>query len=131
MRGFRAGPQSSGQGFRLGHVLDLRRWALGVLAGVPPHPAPCGDAACWEVFLRAERCGHPLRQALARGGVALPAAADEVLRARAREELKRLLSAAAQIRLLQQVSRATGRRVAVLKGGVLAVDTARGVDVAD
>lgn len=131
MRGFRAGPDAAGHGFRLGDVLDLRRWALGVLAGAPPHPAPCGGAACWEVFLRAERCGHPLRQALARAGVALPAGADEVLRARAREELKRLLSAAAQIRLLQQVSRATGRRLVVLKGGVLAVDTARGVDVAD
>lgn len=120
-------------GFRLGEALALRAWALGTLAGaaVVPPPPPPATARSWMVFLHTERCAHPLLQALNRAGIELPADAAGVLRTYADAELKRIMSVAAQLRALQAVARDTGWSVVVMKGGVLAPDAARAVDVLD
>ncbi|HEU4557197.1 MAG TPA: nucleotidyltransferase family protein [Longimicrobium sp.] len=119
------------RGFRLGEALALRGWALRLLAGAAAMPPPEAGAGSWAVFAHTERCAHPLLQALARARIALPVPAERVLRAYADTELKRILSAAAQLHALRGVARETGWTVVVMKGGVLATTPARAVDVLD
>lgn len=127
-----SGPDAAaGGGFRLADALALRGWALRTLAGEAAGAPPPSSAATWEVFLRAERCAHPLAQALARSGAAPPPGPARVLRRFAIGELQRLMSAAAQLRTLGGIVAERGWRVVVLKGGVLALEPRLAVDVSD
>ncbi|HYR11858.1 MAG TPA: nucleotidyltransferase family protein, partial [Longimicrobium sp.] len=107
-------------------ALSLRPWALGVLAaggpgegdgaaGAPPPDAP--DEA-WTVFLRVERCALPLRARVLARGTELPPAAAAALARRAEVELRRALSARAQLVTLSRILSPRGASALVLKGGV-------------
>lgn len=108
----------------------LRAWALHVLAGASPpgriaaRAAGCSPAG-WDRFLRVERCGLPLHAA---ASALLPARGREVLDLRRTAELKRVLSARAQLLWLGRAAHARGWPVAVLKGGA---DIASGGDPLD
>jgi len=119
------------RGFRLAQALALRAWALRLLSGQAAGAPPASSAGSWEAFLLAERCAHPLAQAVARAGVELPPHAAQALHRRAEVEVMRILSAAAQIHTVRAAAAAEGWRVVVMKGGVLVPDPARAVDVAD
>jgi hypothetical protein len=96
-------------------ALRLRDWALEVLASRDdPQPSPVASPEAWEVFLRTERCALPLVGRAGRGG------AHEVLRRLATEEMTRVLSARAQLRVLDRIAAAGGWAPILLKGGVSA-----------
>ena len=114
-------------------ALGLRAWALRLFArgragaGAPP-PA---DARAWERFLRAERCALPVRARLGAEEDALAPDARAVLEARATAELKRALSARAQLRALGALAAERGVPALVMKGGVEAAAGGELTDIAD
>lgn len=114
-------------------ALVLRAWALHVLAGAPPprriaaRAAGCSPAA-WERFLRVERCGLPVHAA---ASARVPPQGREVLDLRRTAELKRVLSARAQLLWLGRAALAGGWTVAVLKGGAEIAAGGDPLDLAD
>lgn len=109
-------------------ALRVRGWALGVLAGAGDAAPPAASAEGWRAFLAAEGCALPLRARLA---APLPAPAGEVLDAAAAAELRRVLSARGQLRLLGRMAERRGWRLVVLKGGAHAHDDRAAVDLVD
>lgn len=81
------------------------------------------------MFLETERCALPLLERV-RGGVTLEGAPREALERMATAELKRVLAARAQLRLLDRMAGRLDATVVVLKGGV-AVGDALPLDVMD
>lgn len=104
-------------------ALRLRRWALAVLRD-PGSPAaaevPPARAVAWRAFLQVERCAIDLHGRLAAGSLSgrLGDDARALLDAFRLHELKRALSARAQLAQLAETARREGCRVVVLKGGV-------------
>lgn len=107
-------------------ALELRRWALRLLAGLAGDP-PAASARAWEALVRGERCALPLRSR----GRAFPAEARAVLDRCATAELQRFLSAQAQTRLLGTLLRERGWPGVVLKGAAHAVEGGEPLDVGD
>ncbi|HEU5467506.1 MAG TPA: nucleotidyltransferase family protein [Gemmatimonadales bacterium] len=108
---------------RVVDALRLRTWAIRVLsAGWQPPPDVPVDA--WKLFLKAERCAVAL-STRAEGD------APPVLHAVATIELQRILSARAQLEELGRRVHALGERIMVLKGGLMALGSASGVDLMD
>lgn len=99
-------------------ALPLRGWALGVLAGGAAGPPPDAPRAAWRAFLAVERCALPLRARLPARRALLPPEAAAVLEAQADVELRRALSARAQLITLGRIALARGTAAIVLKGGV-------------
>jgi hypothetical protein len=113
-------------------ALALRAWGLHLLAGVAPPPAVAARAfaaspPAWDRFLRVERCAAPLHAA----ADAIPAAAGEVLERHRDAEVKRFLSARAQLLWLGRAVRERGWPVVVLKGGAEAAAGGATLDLAD
>lgn len=114
-------------------ALALRAWALHVLAGAAPpgriaaRAAGCSPAG-WDRFLRVERCGLPLHAA---ASALLPPRGREVLDLHRTAELKRVLSARAQLLWLGRAARARGWPLAVLKGGAHVAAGGDPLDLAD
>ncbi|HWH02395.1 MAG TPA: nucleotidyltransferase family protein [Gemmatimonadales bacterium] len=108
---------------RVVEALKLRTWAIQVLsAGWQTPPDVPIDA--WKLFLKAERCAVAL-STRAEGD------APPILHAVATIELQRILSARAQLEELGRRIQALGERVIVLKGGLMALGSASGVDLMD
>lgn len=98
-------------------ALRLRAWALPLLGGGAPGPAPAVDAGAWRLFLRVDACAMPLRNALRAAGVEARGGEGELDRA-AVTESQRVLSARAQVATVDALAAREGWRIAVLKGGV-------------
>src|SRR5690242_12331857 len=108
---------------RVVEALRLRTWAIQVLsAGWQPPPDVPVDT--WKLFLKAERCAVAL-------STRVEGDAPPILHAVATVELQRILSARAQLEELGHRVQALGERVIVLKGGLMALGTASGVDLMD
>jgi len=107
-------------------ALELRRWALRLLAGGGGEP-PAASARSWEALVRGERCALPLRSRRR----ALPEEARAVLERCATAELQRFLSVQAQTRLLGTLLRERGWPGVVLKGAAHAAEGGEPLDVAD
>src|SRR5215472_16643264 len=108
---------------RVVDALRLRAWAIRVLSEGWTTP-PEVPTQAWRLFLRAERCAVAL-STRAEGD------APPILHAAATVELQRILSARAQIEDLGRSAAATGLRVVVLKGGLLALSSGHAVDLDD
>ena len=108
---------------RVADALLLRAWALRVLSGGWLAP-PDADMDTWRLFLRAERCAVAL-------STRAEGEAPGLLHAAATIELQRILSARAQIEALGRAVAEKGRRVLVLKGGVMALSSPAAVDLVD
>lgn len=95
----------------------------------PPHASP----ASWLFFLHTERCALPLKARLvATGGHGgLAPAARRLLDTAAQVELQRVLSARAQLLLVDRLAAEHGWNVVVLKGGVAALAERGAVDLVD
>jgi hypothetical protein len=100
-------------------ALRLRAWAFRVLWGDGGAAPEVESPGAWPLFLGVERCALPLLRRLEAGdgGEGLPARAGAQLRARAMVEVKRALSAGAELRRVSTVLEAHGWRALVLKGG--------------
>lgn len=118
-------------------ALLIRRWAFGLLSSGKPCRAlwervrHCPPAA-WRTFLETERCALAIQSRLVDAeclGRLPDAARAEIDHYRIRE-LKRALSARAQLQQLASIANSNGYRIAVLKGGVAIVER-RWTDVAD
>jgi hypothetical protein len=121
-----------GDGMRIGEVLELRAWALRSLILAPSAPLSCSPGS-WRFFLRTERCALPLKARLAasgRYGLLAPESKQELDNA-ARVELQRVLSARAQLLLIDRLVAEHGWGVVVLKGGVAALTDRDAADLAD
>ncbi|MBB4634545.1 nucleotidyltransferase family protein [Longimicrobium terrae] len=114
-------------------ALRLRSWALRALWEAPVSAPPAEPARAWSLFLRADRCALPLAGRLdARGGwegIAPDAAAE--LRRVSMIEVKRALSAQAELRRVSAVLRQLGWNALVLKGGTYLMQGNPPVDVHD
>lgn len=103
-------------------ALSLRGWALRLLSDGNPGPAPVAGETAWTVFLDVERCALPLQER-ARSSVAEPSGpGPAVLKRAATAELKRVLSARGQLRLLDRMAGSLDTAAVVLKGGVAVCD---------
>src|SRR5690606_19210146 len=89
-------------------------------------PPPTTSVEGWRLFLRMERCAALLERSLAADPVAVDAVGLTALRAGAGEELRRILSARGQLRVVADAARELGIEVLVLKG---TADVARGAPV--
>jgi hypothetical protein len=104
-------------------LLALRDWIVEWLGTDDPCGGEVQERAVslpvetWRAFLTMERCALEARSALARAPDVPPALA-RLVEATAQTELQRFLSAAGQIRRIAEITRETGTRVVVLKGGV-------------
>ncbi len=87
----------------------------------------------WSLFLRVERCAHPLSRVL--GSSEFPAHVPELfrnmLRREAEWEMERVSSARRQLRAIGEWALENGCRPIVLKGGVSALDDDACVDLND
>jgi hypothetical protein len=110
-------------------ALRLRAWALRLLGEGPPTDAPAVGAAAWRLFLRVEGCALPVRAAMRAAGVHAGEGEGE-LDALAMAESQRVLSARAQVAVVDRMAAAEGWRIAVLKGGV-ALQGSPPLDVGD
>lgn len=108
-------------------ALALRDWgARRLLSDTPPAEPPPGAATdAWRLFLWWERCAALLQHSLAEHPVALPPHAAAELRGMALREMRRILSARAQLRRVAALASDLDIPVIVLKG---TADVARGVD---
>ena len=104
-------------------ALRLRAWAVQVLSAGWRSP-PEFDLGAWKLFLRAERCAIAL-------STRTEGDAPPLLHAAATVELQRILSARAQIEELGRQVAAIGKRVVVLKGGLMALGSSAGIDLVD
>lgn len=104
-------------------ALRLRTWAIQVLSAGWTEP-PEVPMAAWKLFLKAERCAVAL-STRAEGD------APPLLHAVATIELQRILSARAQLEELGRRVHALGERIIVLKGGLMTLASASGVDLMD
>lgn len=107
-------------------ALRLRTWAARRLLGGERGPPPEVGAAAWELFLYWERCGALLRHSLTETQTELAPEAARVLDGRVIAELRRILSARAQMKRLARIAAELGMEVVVLKG---TADVARGMDL--
>jgi hypothetical protein len=117
---------------RIGEALELRAWTLRSLALAPSAPPSC-SAASWHFFLRAERCALALKARLvaSKQYERLERVPKEELDEAARAELQRVLSARAQLLLVDRLAGERGWQVVVLKGGVPALSDQDAVDLID
>lgn len=107
-------------------ALALRRWVLRrMLAGTSEPPPPASPLA-WRVMLGWERCAVLLQESLLARPVPMHDSALAELRGVAMAEVRRQLSARAQMRVIAEIARQLGIRVVVLKG---TADVARGLPV--
>ncbi|HEX8391963.1 MAG TPA: nucleotidyltransferase family protein [Longimicrobium sp.] len=111
-------------------ALCARRWALRVLAGGNPEPAPALSAQGWSLFLEAERCALALQRRLGEGASVL-GAGEPVLRHAATLEMMRAMSLQAQLRTVAPLLRRNGWPGIVLKSGAELAGGGDPVDVAD
>jgi hypothetical protein len=113
-------------------TLRLRGWVLDFLAGVAAGEvtAPTG---VWRLFIRSERCALPLKARLVASGVypRLDPDARMELDTAARQELQRVLSARAHLRLIDRLAAQHRWDVVVLKGGAACLADADALDLAD
>lgn len=112
-------------------VLALRPWALAAVAGRAAAPPRLPSPGAWRAFLRVERCAAPLRRALSAANVPLPPELAAILADLATAELKRFMSAAAQVLLAGSLLRDMGVPGVALKAGAGAAGGGEPVDVAD
>jgi hypothetical protein len=121
-----------GDGMRIGEVLELRAWVLRSLALAPSAPPSCSPAS-WRFFLRTERCALPLKARLVASGRygMLEQESRHALDTAAGVELQRVLSARAQLLLIDRLAAEHGWVVVVLKAGVAAMTDRDAVDLAD
>jgi hypothetical protein len=110
-------------------ALRLRAWALVLLGGGPAGDAPAVESAAWQLFLRVEACAVPVRNALRAAGAHAPGGERELDRL-AMTESQRVLSARAQVAIVDALAAREGWRIAVLKGGV-ALQASPPLDVGD
>lgn len=127
---------------RSGHIpaeaLVLRSWALHLLGtrSGPPESLWQAAARCglpsWHLFLRLESCALALQSRLDASGSwpRLPAEIAALIRNHALGELRRVLSARAQIKGVAQLAADRGWQAMVLKGGV-AVAAGELIDLGD
>lgn len=108
-------------------ALALREWGVRrLLSDAPPDdPPPEAPAEAWHLFVWWERCASLLQHSLAEGAVALPSHAAAVLREMTLQEMRRILSARAQLHRVASLAAELGIPVIVLKG---TADVARGID---
>ena len=106
-------------------ALQLRAWALRLLAHGSAGEPPAASPRAWDVFVRSERCAIALRSA------PLPAEARAIVERCATAELQRFLSVQAQTRLVGALLRERGWPGVVLKGTAHAAEGGEPLDVAD
>ena len=113
-------------------ALGLRHWALNVLTSTARQPPTCSQAS-WQLFLGGERCAIPLKtELLAQGHFELldPVGQRELSDA-ARRETQRVLSARAQLHLIDNLAVQGEWKIIVLKGAVVLQKDRSGLDLAD
>lgn len=118
---------------RAAGALRLREWALGVLTGAPACPPPPADAKTWDIFLRVERCAHPLRRVLASAGVLdqLRGTACQALEERGVAEAVKVLALRHEAAHVARLLAEHGWEGIVLKGGAAVLAEECEVDVTD
>jgi putative nucleotidyltransferase-like protein len=104
-------------------ALQIRRWALGTLAGHPSTP-PTASPKAWALFLGRESCALRLR--IAAGDQAPPS-----LRAAADADAQLILLLRAELTDVLTVAVGAGVRPIILKGGAALLDPLRAVRAKD
>lgn len=114
-------------------ALRLRAWALSVLSGGPATPPPAARPEAWRLFLQAERCAHPLRQALSAARVldGVDEVARGALERKGVAEAMNALAARQEAASVSKVLAAGGWTGIVLKGGAAVLAGACEVDLVD
>ncbi len=119
-------------------ALELRRWALRCLSSSLPAAGLDGQTALgeispstWNLFLAIERCAAPLVEC--RDGLiqALSPGVQELLKATATAELKRILTARSQLQALSDLARDVGCRPTLIRGGAFLTLAKRSYDLDD
>lgn len=118
-------------------ALCLRAWALDLLTNQPTalsrerqRRVALYSGGAWKLFLDAERCAQPLQRRL-RAGEEIADGPAPLLLGPARVELKRVLSARAQLPEIGQLASVEGIQAIVLKGSLSALTGPEPVDLAD
>lgn len=118
------------------HALDVRRWALAVVAGTVAdgvaQAAADAPVDAWRVFCAVERCVLPLLERPAAQPLlaSLPKEVREALDGVRLREMQRAMSARMQLVVLSRLAQRRGTPGVVLKGGV-AIAEGEPVHVAD
>jgi hypothetical protein len=114
-------------------ALELRAWALPLLAGAPASPPPQVGAEAWATFLAIERCALPLREVLAAAELLddAPEGARRALEARAVNEAMHVLALRREAGEVAELLRPRGWEAVVLKGGATVLAGGRELDVRD
>ncbi len=114
-------------------ALNLRRWALAVLAGRRADPVFGGDDTSFRLFFEAERCAVQLTRRFHDEdvGITVPGEIQSRVAAQTERETARIRSARTQLAVVAQIVLQHGWRVAVLKGAVVAMSDQSAVDLVD
>lgn len=112
-------------------ALELRGWALGVLTGRSAAAPPPAERTAWEIFLKVERCAHPLRTLLAAAEVEVDALGHGELARCGVNEAMHVLAFRDEAARLARLLAERGWEGVVLKGGTSILGGGTEVDVRD